>query len=79
MFINVNTISTQIQRIAGKLKIPNLSPHSFRHTFATHGISIGISLFVISTILGHSDVKTTQIYAKMLNMGIEDELERLGM
>lgn len=41
--------------------------HCARHTFATMSISAGVDLFAVSKLLGHTDVKTTQIYAKMMD------------
>lgn len=40
--------------------------HTARHTFATLLITKGASLFAVSKLLGHSDVKTTQIYAELV-------------
>jgi integrase/recombinase XerC len=37
-----------------------------RHTFATKALSNGIPLEVVSSMLGHTTIKTTQIYAKIL-------------
>lgn len=41
--------------------------HCARHTFATMSISAGVDLFAVSKLLGHTDIKTTQIYAKMMD------------
>ena len=41
------------------------SPHSMRHTTATHMVEAGVSLFVIKNFLGHSSIETTQVYAKI--------------
>lgn len=44
-----------------------LTFHVARHTFATMAISLGVPIEVISKLLGHTDIKTTQIYAKILD------------
>ncbi|MBZ5859452.1 tyrosine-type recombinase/integrase [Flavihumibacter profundi] len=41
--------------------------HGFRHTNATLLLSFGVDLYVISEMLGHREIKTTQIYAKIVN------------
>jgi site-specific recombinase XerD len=38
--------------------------HSLRHTFATRLIELGVDVLTVSKILGHSDIKTTMVYAK---------------
>ena len=51
----------------------NLHPHLFRHTFATNALNIGMDIVTIQRLLGHSNLQTTQIYAKMSQETIKNE------
>ena len=55
-----------------------LTSHCGRHTFATIAINNGVPVEVVSRILGHTSIKTTQIYAKVLSESVRRGFDKLS-
>ena len=57
-----------------------VTTHVFRHSFATHLLEDGVNIRMVQTLLGHKDVKTTEIYTHVMSKnlsGIKSPLENL--
>jgi len=68
---NVERIIERLAKRAGLTGI-RVTPHIFRHTFATHYIMNGGDPFSLQRILGHADIKTTMIYVNLAGAGLRE-------
>ena len=65
------TISKQWSRVRKVAGVPFLRIHDLRHAFASFLVSNGVSLWTVSTLLGHSDPKISTRYAHLTTKALE--------
>ena len=71
----MNAFLKEIADLCGITK--NLTMHTARHTFATYMLTKGVPIETVAKLLGHKDLKTTQIYAKIIDSKVADDMKIL--
>ena len=72
--VMVFTIIKELAKITGLKK--NISPHTFRHSFATHLVEGGADLRAVQEMLGHESIITTEIYTHLDREYLRDTIMR---
>lgn len=77
-FPAMSTVSAVINVWTARAGIrKHITFHSARHTFATMMLALGTDLYTVSKLLGHKDIKTTEIYAKIVDKGKQEAVARI--
>ena len=67
----------QLNRLGKQIELPfSLSFHLSRHSFATTALNNGMRIEHVSKLMDHSDIRTTQIYAKILNEELDKAVDQ---
>lgn len=65
------------KRATQKAKLKDVNIHTLRHTFASYLAQKGQSVYVLKELLGHSEIKTTQIYTHLSGQNLREAVKCL--
>ena len=75
--LDADVLSHDLLRLTRACGIKNASAHTLRHTFASHLVMSHVDLYTVQKLLGHSSIKTTEIYAHLAPDYLKAAMEKL--
>lgn len=77
--IHPDTLTRRFTKLAKRLGYPGVHLHTLRHSYASLLVSKGVPLKVISELLGHTEVRTTEIYAHPSREALKSAVKEFDM
>lgn len=76
--LSKNGIEVLLKRLGEKANVENVHPHRYRRTLATNLLDHGMNIQDVATILGHSDLKTTQVYCYISQKNVQSAYKKFA-
>lgn len=76
--LSKNGIEARLKHLGTLAKVENVHPHRYRRTLATNLLDRGMNIQDVATILGHADLKTTQVYCYISQKNVQAAYQRFA-
>lgn len=72
----IKVMNRELEEVCGKLKLKKITSHGFRHSFGYHFLRAGCSIRYIQELLGHSRLRSTEVYTRVEKEDLKRVLEK---